>query len=230
MPYVNVKPLKAVYPQGAKQVLLYNAAGLVAKEGQRLASLGVIIINITTLAKMALFLDTGMPLVDKIVTVDGAVKEPKNLVVPIGTPISKLIDECGGLKADAGKIIIGGPMMGKTTDSLETPVIKACNALLVFDEKASKALEPSACLHCGRCVQACPLNLNPCAFTHAMDIEDEEIRYQVLTEENIGMCMACGCCAYVCPAHNPLVTTNNQAKSFVRKMKAAKEPKKEGGK
>jgi len=231
MPYVNVKPLKAVYPQGAKQVLLYNAAGLVAKEGQRLASLGVIIINVTTLAKMALYMDTGMPLVDKIVTVDGAaVAEPKNLIVPIGTPIQNLIDECGGLKGDVGKIIIGGPMMGKTTDSLESPVIKACNALLVFDKEASKALEPSACIHCGRCVDACPLNLNPTAYSKAMEIEDEELRYQILTEENVSMCMACGCCAYVCPAHKPLVTTNNQAKSFVRKMKAAKEPRKEGAK
>ena len=106
----------------------------------------------------------------------------------------------------------------------------ACNALLVFDEKASKALEPSACIHCGRCVEACPLNLNPTAYSKAMEIEDEELRYQILTEENVSMCMACGCCAYVCPAHKPLVTTNNQAKSFVRKMKAAKEPKKEGAK
>lgn len=229
-PYVNVKPLKAVYPQGAKQVLLYNAAGLVAKEGQRLAALGLIIINVTTLAKMALYLDTGMPLVDKIVTVDGpAVNEPKNLVVPIGTPISDLIAACGGVKEDAAKIIIGGPMMGKTTDSLESPVIKACNAVLVFDEKAAKALEPTACLHCGRCVEACPLNLNPNAFGRAMEIEDEELRYKVLTQENVSMCMACGCCAYVCPARNPLVTTNSQAKSFVRKMKAEKE-KKEGAK
>ena len=160
-PAVTVKPLKSVYPQGAKQVLLYNAAGLVVGEGQRLASLGYIIINVTTLAKMAYYMETGMPLVDRCVTVDGsAVKEPKNLVVPVGTPISYLIENCGGLKEEPGKVLYGGPMMGKPAYSLEQPVLKATNAIIILNRKDSRSLEPTPCIHCGRCVENCPLGLN----------------------------------------------------------------------
>ena len=226
-PAVEVKPLKSVYPQGAKQVLLYNAAGLVVGEGQRLASLGYIIINVTTLAKMAYYMETGMPLVDRCVTVDGsAVKEPKNLVVPVGTPISYLIENCGGLKEEPGKVLYGGPMMGKPAYSLEQPVLKATNAIIILNRKDSRSLEPTPCIHCGRCVENCPLGLNPTAYAAALEVEDENERFELLDKGKVQMCMECGCCSYVCPAHRPLVQNNRDAKRFVRKVKADRAEKK----
>ena len=226
-PAVTVKPLKSVYPQGAKQVLLYNAAGLVVGEGQRLASLGYIIINVTTLAKMAYYMETGMPLVDRCVTVDGsAVKEPKNLVVPVGTPISYLIENCGGLKEEPGKVLYGGPMMGKPAYSLEQPVLKATNAIIILNRKDSQSLEPTPCIHCGRCVENCPLGLNPTAYAAALEVEDENERFELLDKGKVQMCMECGCCSYVCPAHRPLVQNNRDAKRFVRKVKADRAEKK----
>ena len=226
-PAVTVKPLKSVYPQGAKQVLLYNAAGLVVGEGQRLASLGYIIINVTTLAKMAYYMETGMPLVDRCVTVDGsAVKEPKNLVVPVGTPISCLIENCGGLKEEPGKVLYGGPMMGKPAYSLEQPVLKATNAIIILNRKDSRSLEPTPCIHCGRCVENCPLGLNPTAYAAALEVEDENERFELLDKGTVQMCMECGCCSYVCPAHRPLVQNNRDAKRFVRKVKADRAEKK----
>lgn len=228
---VEVKPLASVYPQGAKQVLLYNAAGLVVEEGQRLASLGYIIINITSLAKMAEYITTGMPLVSRVLTVDGsAVKEPKNLEAPIGTRISYLVENCGGLKEPAAKVIFGGPMMGKTAYSLEQPIVKASNAVLVFNAKDAAALEPTPCIHCGRCVDACPLGLDPTAFAKALDIEDEMERFRLLEEEKVSLCMECGCCSYVCPARRPLVQNNHKGRGFVRKIKAEMKEKEEGGK
>ena len=230
-PAVTIKPLDSVYPQGAKQVLLYNATGKVVGPGQRLASLGVIIINVTSLTKVAQYIEDGMPLVEKTVTVDGsAVREPKNLVVPIGTSVGYVIDQCGGFSAEPGKVILGGPMMGKCVADLSAPVIKATNAVLAFDRKDSAALEPTPCIHCGRCVANCPLALNPTAFAKALEIEDEAKRYAVLTKEQVSLCMACGCCSYVCPAHRPLVDNNSAAKSFVRKYKAALDEAAKGGK
>ena len=187
-PAVTVKPLKSVYPQGAKQVLLYNATGKVVGPGQRLASLGVIIINVTSLTKVAQYMNDGMPLVEKTVTVDGsAVKEPKNLIVPIGTPVGYVIEQAGGFKCETGKVILGGPMMGKCVSDLNAPVIKATNAVLAFDKKDSAALEPTPCIHCGRCVSNCPLALNPTAFAKAIEIEDEAERYAVLTKEQVSL-------------------------------------------
>ena len=215
---VNVMPLKSVYPQGAKQVLLYNATGKVVAEGQRLAELNVIIINITSLAKMAQYIEDGMPLVEKCITVDGsAIKEPKNLIVPIGTPISYLVEQAGGLKSEPGKVIYGGPMMGKTARSMDEPVIKATNAIIVMDQKDAQKAEPSPCIHCGRCVATCPLSLNPTAFAKAMELEDEDKRAAILNKEKVQLCMECGCCSYVCPAHRPLAENNSAARSFIRK-------------
>lgn len=227
---VEVKALTSVYPQGAKQVLLYNAAGLVVGEGQRLASLGYIIINVTSLAKMAEYVETGMPLVERCITVDGsAVKEPKNLLVPVGTRISCLIENAGGFSCEPGKVIFGGPMMGHTAYSLEQPVVKATNAVLAFNKADSAALEPSACIHCGRCVENCPLSLNPTAYAKALEIDDEAERFAVLEREKVSLCMECGSCSYVCPARRPLVQNNQKAKSFVRAYKAQLKEK-EGGK
>lgn len=228
---VRVLELDCVYPQGAKQALLYNATGLVVEAGQRLASLGVIIINITSLAKMAQYMEDGMPLVEKCVTVDGsAVKNPGNYLAPIGTSVGYLIEQAGGLKEPAGKILLGGPMMGATVKSLDEPIIKATNAVLAFNQADSVVTPASACLRCGRCVEYCPLRLNPQAFDRAMEIENEDQRYATLEALDIRVCMECGCCAYVCPAHRPLVQTNREAMQFVRKYKAAHAEKKEGGK
>lgn len=227
---VKVKSLTSVYPQGAKQVLLYNAAGLVVGEGQRLASLGYIIINVTSLAKMAEFMETGMPLVERCVTVDGsAIKEPKNLDVPVGTLLSDIAEAAGGFSCEPGKVIVGGPMMGHAVESLNHVVVKATNAVLFFNKKEARSLEPSPCIHCGRCVANCPLSLNPTAYAKALDIDDEAERFALLEKEKVGLCMECGSCSYVCPARRPLVQNNHKAKGFVRAYKAQLQEK-EGGK
>ena len=220
-PKVKVKSLKSTYPQGAKQVLLYNATGKVVTEGMRLAAVGAIIINVSSLAKLAEFMNTGMPLVSKTITIDGsAVKNPQNVTIPIGTSISYIMDKIGGFKAEPGKILYGGPMMGKCANSLDDVVIKATNALVMLDEKDSKATEPSPCLHCGKCVSVCPIGLNPTDFISAMDIEDENERFDVLEKAQVGQCIECGCCSFICPAHRPLADTNGKAKRFVKKVKA----------
>ena len=214
---VEVKTLESVYPQGAKQVLLWNATGKVVAAGQRLASLGVIITNVTTLAKMALYFETGMPLVDKCVSVDGsAVKNPSNIIVPIGTSFGYCLEACGGFKEEPRKVIEGGPMMGRTVASLDEPVVKATNAIVALGEKEAILSDPSPCIHCGRCVEACPLNLNPVAFAKALSMEDEDEKEALLKREDVAQCMECGCCAFVCPAHRPLVANNREDKRFMR--------------
>ena len=220
--------LPAIYPQGAKQVLLYNVTGQVVKGGQRMASMGVIIINVSSTAKMAEYMETGMPLVDRIVTIDGsAVKEPKNLIAPIGTPISYLVEQAGGLSCEPGKVLIGGPMLGAAVASMDEPSKKATNSLLFLTEKEAKIYEPTACIRCGRCVANCPVSLNPAALARAMENENEDVRFVKLQEYSVGQCIECACCSYVCPAHKPLMESNKQGKRFVKKYKAAHA---EGGK
>ena len=221
-PAVTVKPLKSVYPQGAKQVLLYNAAGLVVGEGQRLASLGYIIINVTTLAKMAYYMETGMPLVDRCVTVDGsAVKEPKNLVVPVGTPISYLIENCGGLKEEPGKVLYCGAMMGMAVPDLDLPVQKTTNATLAFNKADAHIPDPTACIRCGNCINHCPLKLAPKEIETAYRLKDPE----KLSKLKVNLCMECGCCSYICPAKRPLVQTNKLAKVMLRDWQKLQEQK-----
>ncbi len=216
-PLVKVLTLESVYPQGAKQVLLYNATGKVVRAGERLASLGVIITNVTTLSKMAEYFETGLPLVEKTVSVDGsAIKEPKNMIVPIGTSFDYVIQQAGGFKSTPVKVIDGGPMMGEAVKSLDHVVVKATSAIVAMDEKEAWMAEESPCIHCGRCVDACPLNLNPCEFSDALEEENEERRELRLKKADLNTCMECGCCAYVCPAHRPLVAHNREGKKFLR--------------
>ena len=226
--YVDIHELKTIYPQGAKQVMLYNATGRVAVAGKRFPSFGALIINVSSIAKMAEYLNTGMPLVERIVTVDGpAIKNPMNFIAPIGTRISELI-KVAGLKSEPGKVVVGGPMNGTAICSVDDPIVKVANAVLVFDEKSAVLPEASACINCGRCMEKCPVNITISDVDRAMKVQDEDKKAKLLIETGVRQCVDCACCSYVCPASRPLLQINWEAKAFLKKYAAAQKEK-EGG-
>ncbi len=217
---VEVKALPSVYPQGAEKVLVYNTTGKVIGEGSLPIDEGVIVINCTTLASIASYIKTGMPLTEKCITVDGsAVKEPKNVIVPIGTPVADVFEFCGGFSEEPAKVIYGGPMMGVSVADLNVPVIKQTNALLAFNEKEAIPKKTTSCIRCGRCTNACPFGLAPVSFAKALAQNDMEY----LRELHANLCMECGCCSFVCPAGIPLVQQNKLAKAaladYIKKEK-----------
>ncbi|MDD7341604.1 MAG: RnfABCDGE type electron transport complex subunit C [Firmicutes bacterium] len=227
-PYVQIQELNAIYPQGAKQVMLYNATGRVAVAGRRFPSFGALIINVSSLALTAHYLKTGMPLVERIVTVDGpAVAKPMNLIAPIGTSIRELLNVTG-LKSEPGKVVVGGPMNGKAICSVDDPVVKVSNAVLAFDEKSAVLPEASACINCGRCIEKCPVGISVASVERMMKIADEEYRVKMLIDTGVRQCVDCACCSYVCPAHRPLLQINQQAKSYLKRY-AAEQKEKVGG-
>lgn len=227
-PYVQIQELNAIYPQGAKQVMLYNATGRVAVAGRRFPSFGALIINVSSLALTAHYLKTGMPLVERIVTVDGpAVAKPMNLIAPIGTSIRELLNVTG-LKSEPGKVVVGGPMNGEAICSVDDPVVKVSNAVLAFDEKSAVLPEASACINCGRCIEKCPVGISVASVERMMKIANEEYRVKMLIDTGVRQCVDCACCSYVCPAHRPLLQINQQAKSYLKRY-AAEQKEKVGG-
>lgn len=232
---VEVKALPALYPQGGEKVLVFSAIGRVVPEGKLPIDVGAIVINCTTLAAIAKYIKTGMPLVEKCVTVDGsAVKNPKNVIAPIGTPVKDVFDFCGGFKSEPKKVLYGGPMMGLAVPDLSAPILKNTNAVLAFDEKDAKLQKETSCINCGRCVSHCPFNLSPTDIETAFRLKKPED----LGSLKVNLCMECGCCSYVCPANRPLVQVNKLAKTMLRDyqsaqkaaeaMKKAKEEAKKG--
>ncbi|MCD7792200.1 MAG: electron transport complex subunit RsxC [Oscillospiraceae bacterium] len=212
----EVMPLPALYPQGGEKVLIYNTVGKTVPEGKLPIDVGVVVINCTTLAVIAKYVATGMPLVEKVVTVDGsAVANPKNVICPVGTSMKDLLEYCG-LKCEPKKVLYGGPMMGIAVPDLSAPVMKNTNAVVAFDE--ADAVEPpaTACIRCGRCVNHCPFSLMPSAIEGAYNRGDGA----ALKALKVNICMECGCCAYICPARRPLVQVNKLAKAMLNKYNA----------
>jgi electron transport complex protein RnfC len=198
---------------GAEKVLVRACTGRSIPQGGLPADAGCVVMNLTSVAFLARYLKTGMPLVTRRLTVDGsAVNEAKNVVVPIGTPIKDVIAFCGGYKGTPGKILMGGPMMGMALADDELPVLKQNNAILVFDKKDASLPAPSACIRCGRCVSACPMQLMPTAIERQVKAHNAE----ELRALNIMTCMECGSCAFVCPANRPLVQSMRLGKAIVR--------------
>ena len=221
--YADVKVVKLPekYPQGAEKVIIYNTTGRVVPEGKLPADVGVIVMNVTTLAQLAKYVRTGMPLVERSLTVDGsAVAEAKNVIAPIGTSMREIIDFAGGLKEDAGKVLFGGPMMGQPACSLDEPIVKTTGAITVLNVKDSTEPPVTACIHCGRCVNTCPMFLNPTEFARALNLEGKQDRVQRLEEYKVNLCIECGSCSFVCPANRPLVQNNRIGKAEVREYKA----------
>ncbi len=218
---VKVASLPDTYPQGGEKVLIYNTTKRIIPEGKLPADVNVIVLNVTSLAIMAKYVESGIPLVSRCVTVDGsAVISPKNIIAPIGVSISELLEFAGGVRDDVGKVLYGGPMMGTAASSLNEPTLKTTGAITVLNRKDSQETEPTACIHCGRCARSCPLDLNPVTFAKALNAETNEEKIAMLEKAKIMLCMECGCCSYVCPANRPLVQNNRIAKAALREHQA----------
>lgn len=224
---IEVRSLPSLYPQGGEKVLVYHTLGRTIKEGQLPLDCGVIVINCTTVATISKYIKTGMPLVERCVTVDGsAIAEPKNVIVPIGTPVLELIEFCGGFKCQPRKILMGGPMMGISVPDLTMPVLKQNNAILAFDRKDATPPKETACIKCGKCMERCPLKLSPCDISAAYKKGDGAS----LEKLKVNLCMECGCCSFICPAKRNLVQTNKLAKVALREYQTKNAKQKEGNK
>lgn len=209
----KVVALKSKYPQGAEKVLIYETTGKVVKEGQLPADQGVIVMNVSSVAFVASYIETGMPLVSKRLTVDGsAVAEPKNVLAPIGAHYGDVIEFCGGYKAEPKMILMGGPMMGIAVPNDDYPVVKNNNAILAFAEEDTLLRDENPCIRCSRCVNACPVLLMPAAIDKAVLAKDLD----TLAELKVNLCIECGCCSYVCPAGRYLTLRNKMAKKMLR--------------
>lgn len=220
---VDVRSIPLLYPQGAEKVLIHTLTKLTVPEGKLPADIGVLVVNVTTVAAIARYAKTGMPLVERYVTVDGsAIKSPMNVIAPLGTRICDLIEFAGGLNDNPAKVIFGGPMTGSAIHSLDEPIVKTTNAVLAFSKKDAVQKPATACIHCGKCVESCPHMLEPTSFCKALEIDDRDDRLARLEELRINLCIECGCCSYVCPARRPLVESNRIAKNFVREYKEHK--------
>lgn len=220
---VEVVSLPARYPQGSESILIYNTTGRIVPEGKLPSDVGCIMLNVTSVAFMAHYLETGIPFTWKTVTVDGsAVREPKNVTAPIGTSLRDILTFVNADFEDLGKVLYGGPMMGIAAYNLDDPIYKNTSAVIGMNKKDSLPKTQYPCIHCGKCVQHCPVGLNPTAFIKAMKIEDKDARAEALQNASVLSCVDCGSCSYVCPSRRPLAENNKLAKADLRATLAAK--------
>ena len=210
---LSVKVLPGSYPQGGEKVLIYNCTGRIVGEGKLPLDVGCIVLNVTTTVELMKYLATGMPLVERCLTVDGsAVKEPKNVIVPIGTKMQDVFDFCGGFQSEPGKILYGGPMMGIAVPDTSFPVMKTTNAIVALNLRDAILPDPTPCIRCGKCANTCPLHLTPFAIGEAVNKKDAD----GLARLKVTLCMECGCCSFICPAHRPLVQQNKLGKAILK--------------
>jgi len=211
---VTVCPLEVKYPQGAEKMLIKSLLDREVPSGKLPMHVGVIVQNVASAATIAEVFETGLPLVERIVTVTGrGVRRPANLIVPVGTRIRDLIDACGGLTPDAREIVFGGPMMGSAQAHLEAPVIKGTTGVVVLAAEETKPHASYPCIRCGRCLDACPVFLNP-QILGQLALKE---RYDEMEGNHLADCMLCGCCGYTCPSNIPLPQLFQLAKAHLRR-------------
>jgi electron transport complex protein RnfC len=208
-PQVQVVGLPTRYPMGSEKHLVQTLTGKETPARGLTADIGIVVHNVATALAVYDALYHGRPLISRVMTISGgAISQPRNIRVPLGTPLSYLIDYCGGFKQEPAQLISGGPMMGQPLPSTRVPVVKGSNGLLALTEKETRQAEEMPCIRCASCVQACPCGLVPLEM--AANIRAGGLDASV----NLGLldCIACGSCSYVCPSHIPLVQFFNYAK------------------
>ena len=207
---IEVVALPAKYPQGGEKQLIYALTKRRVPNGGLPADAGVVVTNVSTAAAIATAVYEGKPLIDRVVTVTGMVKNPANIRARIGTPLSALVEECGGFEEGVRKIVLGGPMMGPTITSLNIPVIKGTGGLLALGEEGVHAKE-APCIHCGRCVAACPMRLVPTQ----LDAFARRSRWSDAEKGGAMNCLECGACTFACPSKRELTQSCRMAKAAI---------------
>ena len=212
---VELYTLRTRYPSGAEAQIVQTVTGREIPSGSAALDVKCLVLNVATVFAIQEALSKGLPLTHRAVTVTGgAVARPRNLWVPVGTPLRCLLESAGGLREESGLMLTGGPMMGSPLHDLEMPVLKSTNALICLaDFERRKEGAESVCIRCGKCVAACPMHLAPVFIARALR-QNELHKLPRLHPED---CMACGCCSYVCPASIPLLELVRQADERVRK-------------
>lgn len=209
---IEVQVLKTKYPQGAERQLIYASTGRKINSSMLPADVGCVVNNIDTAISIYMAVCESTPLMRRIITVTGdAIKEPRNFSVKTGTNYRELVEEAGGFIAKPEKIISGGPMMGLAIYSLDIPITKTSSALLCMTEDEVAKYEPSACIRCGRCVQACPCKLIPQKMFEYAENSDNEGFVKINGME----CYECGCCTFVCPARLRLTQAFKQTRRSI---------------
>jgi electron transport complex protein RnfC len=215
---VTVQALHVKYPQGAEKMLIKSLLDREVPSGKLPMHVGVIVQNVASVATIAEVFETGLPLIERIVTVTGpGVGRPSNLIVPVGTKMRDLLATCAGLKPEAREIVFGGPMMGNAQPNLDTPVLKGTTGVVVLTDDEVRAQHSYPCIHCGHCLEACPVFLNP-QLLGSLALKE---RYDEMAEHHLADCMLCGSCSYTCPSNIPLSQLFALAKAALKKPKAA---------
>lgn len=214
---IKVATLKVKYPQGDEKRLISAVLNKEVPSGGLPMDVGAIVSNVSTARAIAEAILEGKPLYERIVTVTGyGIKEPKNLIAKIGTPFKDLIAQCGGFNEGApGKIVMGGPMMGISQFSIDVPVIKGSGGILVLTEEEAKPEPMGPCIKCGKCLEVCPVNLQP-LYISAYSLKNQLAKAEAF---NALDCVECGACSYICPAKRPLVESIRLAKREILSKK-----------
>ncbi len=218
---VTVRPLTVKYPQGAEKMLIKVVTGHEVPSGKLPMHVGTVVQNVGSIATIAEIFETGLPLIERVVTVTGpGVRRPSNLIVPVGTQLGDVLDFCGGITDDAVEIVFGGPMMGSSQPDMRTPITKGTTGIVVLTAAEVKPKRTYPCISCGHCLDACPVFLNPSMLGKLAQAG----RYEEMEASHLQDCMLCGSCSYVCPSNIPLSQMFALSKSALRKRNAATPP------
>lgn len=223
-PNIEVVPLKVKYPQGGEKQLIAAVIGREVPAPPAIPiHVGAVVQNVGTAYAIYEAVMKNKPLFERIITVTGkSVKNPSNFLARIGTPMSQLIEECGGLPEDTGKVIGGGPMMGKALLHLEVPVCKGSSGLLIMNNKEARRGEVQPCIRCAKCVGACPMGLEPYLLATVSAFKN----WDVAEANDVVSCIECGSCQFTCPSNRPLLDNIRTGKSTVMALIRARNAKK----
>ena len=220
---IEVVPLKVKYPQGGEKQLIDAVTKRQVASGALPISTGAVVQNVGTAFAVYQAVQKNKPLFERVITVTGkSLAKPSNFMARVGTPMRQLIEACGGLPEDTGKVIGGGPMMGKALVNIEVPTAKGSSGILIMNRKEAKRGEIQNCIRCAKCVGACPMGLEP----YLLSALAENTEFERMETERIMDCIECGSCQFTCPANRPLLDYCRLGKGKVGAMIRARQAKK----